>query len=254
LVTAYGKAQELKPEKLAALIECYVGEDFGKDTLRRFLDRLAGDQRSYAQMTSRPETLEKLASFLAHPKIGLLNLDHLQFRNFPTTAPIAFINTLLFDLDDALPRLHPSYGGTYKVAASDQSHTTEPELSISIEKEKDWFVVRMRTYENDANSGDWIARSHEGWGVLPPENNLFIHIKHARSGRNTLLSTPASPLDFAAPRAEATALILQDSSDPVEAMDWTAISEMVTDKNNLDNILYFNGIMRISLAKTRNLI
>lgn len=244
LVTAFGEAQNLKPEKLAALVECYIGIGFNKDTLRRFLDRLGGSQPSFAQKTTSAETLEKLASFLAHPDIGLVSLEHLRFRSFPTTAPIGFISSLLFDLDEALPRLHSSYGGTYKVAASGAPSATSTELSVSIESDKDWFVVRMKSQEQDAKVDEQTVRVRDGWGIMLPDNGLFIHLKNARSGRNTLFSTPMSPLDFASDRSDSVALVLHDNADPMEIADWTTMSGQVGDQWSSGKIYKFQWYSR----------
>lgn len=239
LVSCYGNATGLKPEKFAAHIECHIGVGLSKDTLKRFLDRLHGDQKDYAQQSTSRETTEKLASFLAHSKVGLLNLDHLRFCNFVTTAPIAFINTLLFNHDKVLPRLHPSYDGTYTLVTQKGSEGLGAVFSISTKDDQDWFVVRLRMTSTSQKSGNLETRLHEGWGVLPPENNLFIHLKSTGSGQNMLLSAAASPLNFAGPREPFERLVLHHLSDPLEIVDWTDELPIETDASGIEKIYKF---------------
>lgn len=241
LITIYQLETNISHTKLALQILEFTNQNLSKATLNRLLNRYAKRKRVSLPNNSEHETYEVIASFLSHLEIGLLNLEHLKFRSFPTTAPIAFVNSLSYDTEASLPHLHASFTGSYEATSIGEGGTSHFIFSIEVDQNKSWFVSRLIEAPQSRQGLRKRFLIYDGWGVLTPENALLIHTKRQSYGVNLFLASLAGPLDYTEQRPDTFSIVLQNLSDPWEVQEnrTEAQIKLITKERIVENIHYF---------------
>jgi hypothetical protein len=131
--------------------------------------------------------LKAIASFLMHPDINMLSKKELNEPEIPYRFAAFLLDSLAYPgHKQDFPPL--ALSGTYLACPRAEDGRMVPKvLGLKVREGDHVIRISERSFLVDARFDD-----ANGWGVITPEDNLFIFLKNERSGKNHYYFTMAS--------------------------------------------------------------
>jgi hypothetical protein len=188
-------------DEIFDLVHVHVRHEFLRQWVEGFIEKKKKQPR-------RPnnEEFAGIASFLMHPEIGMLSEEELNEPEIPYRFAAFLLDFLAHPgHKQQFPPL--ALSGTYVAFGKAEDGRIRPKAWLGLEvREGDhviriweisqtWsFLVDARVDDDEPFSEKVLKAQYRanGWGVITPEDNLFIFLKDERSGKNHYYFTLAS--------------------------------------------------------------
>jgi hypothetical protein len=199
-----GGAQRMTWIGVCARIFHLVDVEMDDEVLRQFAERVPRKDRPAKPRIPKAENLKAIVDFLVHEEIDMLSIEQLKEPEIPYGLALCFSDFLRIDSDGKNLPPPTAINGRYRAEIKGPG-TLAREIELSVAVDAQNSLVRLfehaesfaskkglrlfehaKSYLSKIESRGMPASSRgeasqklqsEGWGILTPEDNLFIFMK-----------------------------------------------------------------------------
>ncbi len=198
---AYQLAQHSGPQRMTWLGVCgrifsLVKVQMDEEVLLQFVEQVSRKDRPDKPRIPSPKNLTAIVKFLGHEEIDMLSVEELREPEVPYGLALSFSDFLRGDSEGKNLPPPTAINGSYRAQIRGPGNL-DREIELSLEVDEQNSLVRIFEHAKSYLPKSQLAGNQaysrgearqrvqsEGWGILTPEDNLFIFMKGKHYGSN----------------------------------------------------------------------